>query len=107
MGQSVTITKPKESPVIEFETEKGTYKRTATVLNHLMGEAIESAKQLEDSQTPRTIVTYECFRGKLATHLGIDVSDISEDVAFFIAVKQAELVDDLKKTCVSSADSQS
>lgn len=107
MGQTVKISKP-VCPVIEFETVSGkTYKRPATFFNHLMGEALASARAIEgiDSATePKTIHTYDCFRIAIAESLGVEVGEISEETAFLIAGEQARLVEDLKKTCVSTVD---
>lgn len=106
MGQTVKISKP-VCPVIEFETISGkTYKRPATFFNHLMGEALASARAIEGitEGEPKTIHTYDCFRIAIAESLGVEVGEISEETAFLIAGEQARLVDDLKKTCVSTVD---
>lgn len=102
------ITRPTESPTINFQTGK-TGSLTprslkATLLNHLYGEAqvvARAAEGIPETEQPRSITTYDCFRTKIADHLGIPAEEVDEDSVFFIAAEMDAKIALLKKTCVT------
>lgn len=103
------ITRPTESPTIDFQTGKTGHltprSLKATLLNHLYGEAQVVARTIEGlpvTELPRSITTYDCFRSKIATHLGIPEDEVDDDSVFFIAAEMDVKIALLKKTCVTT-----
>ena len=98
------IKKPTAPTLIEFEDETDrVHKVDAITLEHLYGEAIETAKKLSDGQEPRTILIYDQFRTKIVEHLGIPVNELSPASVHLIASTMTETIAALKKTFITTA----